>query len=173
MPQIFLDPVVVKQNPPAEVWHPNGPLPQPTRAFGFCIDFEALLPGDLILFSSVNAGFIGKAIRKIQEIGGYNSDDASWEHAAIYIQADTICEAVRSGVKIGSIFGYMGSHRIRIRRNPKLSVDERWSLVVNAIQQRDYAYGYLSVLSLAIKAHIGFWKQSGSNVLVFPKRRVS
>lgn len=172
MPQLLLDPETIKSNPPSERWTPDGPLPQCTRDFGCCIDFGALLPGDLILVSSVFPGFIGRAIRKVQKKGGYSDDDACWEHAAIYIQGDTICEATRSGVQIGSLFEYIGAHKIRVRRNPGLTQDKRWNLVVNALQQRDYAYGFGAVVGLCLKAHIGFWKPNGGKPLSFPKRAV-
>ena len=151
---------------------PEGPIPERTRAFGYCVDFKDLQPGDLLLFSSVKKSLISWGIRKVQTKGGYSQSDAQWEHAAIYIESDTICEATRSGVKVSSLHGYMGAHKIRVRRNLKLSPDERWSLVVNAIKQGDYAYGYSSIVSLLFKSIAGYWIKTKSRRLAYPRRAI-
>ena len=153
-------------------WVPKGPIPRHARDFGYCVDFAVLLPGDLILVSSEPSTFTARLIRKVQLLGGYHASDAAWEHAAVYVMDDTICEATRSGVRIGSIYSYLGTHRIRVRRNPKLTVDERWSLVVNALKSGNYAYGYSSVIGLAIKSWFGFWTKSRGRRMSYPKRAV-
>lgn len=114
---------------------------------------------------------IGKAIRSVQTMGGYAHEDARWEHAAVYIGDGALCEANRKGVQIGSIFDYAADHLIRIRRNTSLTQDERWELVVNALKQQNYHYGFLSICSILWKARGGFYRSQGKPVS-FPKSAV-
>jgi hypothetical protein len=168
----FLDPSSVSQKANFAAWTPDGPIPESARNFGFCVDFKDLQPGDLVLVSRARRSVISWGIRKVQKKGGYNLFDAQWDHAAVYINSDTICEATRSGVRVASIFSYLGTHKIRVRRNLSLSPEERWGLVVNAIKQGDYAYGYTSILGLIWKASFGYWTKSRSRRLDYPKRAV-
>lgn len=172
MIQLILDPTQAPTTPSLKNWNPTTPIPKAARDFGHCIDFDPLKPGDLILFSSTAPNFIGKGIRKVQEKGGYNERDAMWEHAAVYIMSDIICEATRAGVRVSSLYEYMGSHKIRVRRNEKLTDNERWALVVHALKQQNYAYGFLSVFGLVVKSKIGFWKPTGQKGSKYPKRAV-
>lgn len=172
MAQIFLDP---RSAPPlsetSPAWTPNGPIPPALREFGYCIDFASLNAGDLILFSSITPGLIPRSIRRVQLRGGYDEEDARWEHAAVYIGSEKICEATRHGVNVKPIYGYIGSHLIRVRRNLLLTTDEGWRLAIESLQLRNYRYGFFSILELYFKSRHGFWQGEGKPVS-FPKSSV-
>lgn len=172
MPQIVLNPSTVGANASnLAVWKPDYPIPIRLRTWGYCPNFNDWLPGDLILVSAIKPGFIGKAIRSVQEKGGYAKDDARWEHAAVYIGSGALCEANRKGVSIGSIFDYADQHLIRVRRNDTLTQDQRWELAVNALKQQNYSYGFFSIVSIVWKARSGFWNGQGKPIS-FPKSAV-
>ena len=172
MPQIVFDPSAAKRTSNPSSWKPENPIPPEIRSFGFCADFSPLLPGDLVLFSAINPDCIAKAIRKVQEVGGYSKDDARWEHAAVYIGDEAICEATRRGVRIGSLYDYLLKYKIRFRRNDSLTQDQRWNLAVHALRlQKIYKYGFYSIVELYFKSKIGFWKGNKSPKS-FPKRSV-
>lgn len=173
MVQHVLDPGHIESNPnlnPAD-WAPSGPIPQKLREFGYCVDLQLLKPGDLVLVSSITPGLIASAIRRVQAQGGYGGQDARWEHAAVYIGSSAICEATRAGVSVSSMYDYMGSHLIRVRRNIALTSDQGWNLAVHALQQKGYRYGFSSILGLYLKSRIGFWHRQGKPVS-FPKSSV-
>lgn len=154
-------------------WSPKTPIPNELRQFGYCIDFSQLLPGDLILVSANKAGLIAKAIRRVQAMGGYASADSRWEHAAIYIGSESICESERSGVQINSIYKYIGSYSLRVKRNVHLTPDQRWNLVVYALIQKNYSYGFFSAFDLFIKSIKGYWIHQGSPInSTFPTKSV-
>src|SRR5205807_7387 len=44
-----------------------------------------------------------------------------------------ICEATRKGVCYSPLYPYIGHHRIRVRRDPALTMDERWRIAVSAL----------------------------------------
>ncbi|WP_148296201.1 hypothetical protein [Methylophilus sp. OH31] len=145
-------------------WSPQTPIPNKLRQFGYCVNFNELLPGDLILVSSNKPGLIAKAIRKVQAMGGYAKADSRWEHAAIYIGSESVCESERSGVQINSIYKYIGPYSLRIKRNNNLTPDQRWNLVVYALIQKNYSYGFLSVFRLLMKSIRGYWIHQGSPI---------
>lgn len=171
MPQIILDPLIAKNLNNLAHWKPDYAIPSLIREWGYCPDFNDWLPGDLILVSAIKPNFIAKAIRRIQEKGGYASDDARWEHAAVYIGSGTLCEANRHGIRIVSIFDYTGSHLIRVRRNNSLTKDQRWELAVNALKKKNYSYNFFSIISIVWKAYNGFWTEQGK-AISFPKSAV-
>lgn len=167
----MLDPRDVSGNLANNSWTPDIPIPPRLRRFGYYIAHNSLQPGDLILFSSINPGWIPRMIRKVQARGGYDNLDAQWEHAAVYIGNHGICEATKKGVEANRIFDYIGSHLIKVRRNPNLTLDQGWKLVTHALLLKDYRYGFFSVAELFIKANSGFWSQDGKP-LSFPKSSV-
>ncbi len=170
MKQIILDPTCAKENNNLDSWKPDHPIPGNLRKWGYCPNFDEWLPGDLILFSAIKPSLIGKAIQRVQTYGGYASEDARWEHAAIYIGAGVLCEATRKGVKIGSIYDYVKNqdHIIRIRRSLLISKDKKdngWQLAVNALMQLNYSYGYFSIAEILFKSINGFWAKQNNRSL--------
>ena len=138
------------------VWQPVDPVPRNVREWGYCPNFPAWLPGDLILVSALQPGFVQKAIRTVQS-QGYAMDHARWEHAAVYIGSGALCEATRKGVSVGMIYPYVGKHLLRVRRNQALTPDQRWVLAVNALKLQDHSYGFRAIVELLWSARsIGF-----------------
>jgi hypothetical protein len=167
--QAFLDPDTAKTQSPIEQWAPNSPLPPALQKFGYFLDLRKLLPGDLILFSAQKPNFVQRRIRAVQTIGGFGPDHARWEHAAVYIGSGAVCEATGSGVGVGDLFTRIETSKIRVRRNPNLSNDERWMLVVHALKQKNYAYGMWSIATLIVGSRFGYWKHK-SGPISFPHR---
>ena len=91
------------------------------------------MPGDLILVSATSPNHIQKAIERVQIKGGYAAEHAQWHHAAVYLGDYGICEATRSGVKADKIYQYIGNHKIRVRRDTSLALNQRWKIAVQAL----------------------------------------
>ena len=132
-------------------WRPADPVPRSIREWGYCPDFSAWLPGDLLLVSALRPGFVQKAIRVVQS-QGYALEHARWEHAAVYIGSGALCEATRKGVSVTTIYAYVRTHLLKLRRNPGLTPDQRWDLAVNALKLQDHTYGFWSIIELLWRA---------------------
>jgi len=62
----------------------------------------------------------------------------------------------------------MGSHLLKIRRNPHLTNDQRWDLAVNALKLQDHSYGFASIIELLWKANtVGYW---ADGITLYSKR---
>jgi hypothetical protein len=138
-------------------WTPPGPIPKAVRSFGRFPNADQWLPGDLILLSAVQPRLVSRQIIHAQEEGGFAPEHARWHHAAVYVGELRICEATLGGVKAVFLYPYIGSHRIRVRRPPGLTPDERWKLVVNSLFHLGQGYSFETVLALAWQARKGFW----------------
>lgn len=142
-----------------DVWTPSEPLPHAVRKFGFVPDVDLWRPGDLLLFSSVKPGWISKAITQTQA-RGWNTCDARWHHAAVYIGRSRVCEATMGGVGLGSVYKYIPTHLIRARRCPILDHDLVGShdLVVAALIRLNRWYSLSTAASIWWKSLSGFSK---------------
>lgn len=148
-PQIVLDPTVL---PVSSTPHPDPPtkILKRVRKFGFLPNTQNWLPGDLILVSAIDPGFIPKSIIKVQSTF-YAADHARWHHAAVYISDNMICEALRGGVQhISIIDKYIDTHKIRVRRDvdPSLSLDQRYKIAIEALIRLKYKYSTQSIAKL-------------------------
>lgn len=156
-PYLFLDP----RNAAAEAagsYPPTTPLPPHVRQFGYVPDESLLLPGDLVLTSAINPSFGSRAIINVQTDGGHDPEDARWHHAAVYLGEMVVCEAqVWGGVRITSLYDYVGGHLLRFRRDPNLSGDDRWKLVVHAMYRLSDPYSVWALVRLWFQSQIGFW----------------
>ena len=168
--QIILNPHNTGANYNGVIWHPKYPIPPKVRELGYCPDYDAWNPGDLILVSSLKPGFIANSIRKVQKKGGYLECHAKWEHAAVYIGSGAICEANRNGVVVDTIFRYSCDHLIRVRRNTTLTKDQGWELAVNALKRQNCSYSMLSIVNLYFKSLVGFHRAGSS--INFPKSAI-
>lgn len=135
---------------------PNGPLSPTEVEMGKVIDLHGLLPGDLILVSAIEQQFVGHMIRQVQEKGGFLPEHARWEHAAMYIGQGVIIEATRKGVKRAMLSKFAKDHRIRVRRDGTLSIEERYQLVVHALTLSDTPYNFIDIVKLWRKSRFGF-----------------
>lgn len=124
-------------------------IPEHVRQLGYAPDITQWQPGDLILVSAVTPGLVGRAITRTQLRMGFAAADARWQHAAMYIGKDLICEATRSGVKAVHFYKYVKQpHLIRLRREPALSAAQRLQMVVEALQMLSYQYSTRSIWRL-------------------------
>lgn len=148
----------------------QGPLSQRELTLGKVIDLNQLLPGDLILISACQPGFIGRNIQKVQELGGYLTEHARWEHAALYVGKGVICEANRRGVRRAMLSKYVGDHYLRFRRNPNLTIQERYELVIQALASQDFSYNFREIFRLWKSARFGFGNSLKANVQLLGKQ---
>lgn len=79
MAQVVLDPADTST---VGTWKAPVAIPPRLRAFGRFPDITQCRPGDLLLVSAVEKGFVSRQIVKAQKRGGYAEDDARWHHAA-------------------------------------------------------------------------------------------
>lgn len=142
-----------------EVWTTSEPIPQSIRTFGFIPNVDLWKPGDLLLFSSIKPDWVSRKIIKAQG-RGWNLDVARWHHAAVYIGSSRICEATIRGVGVVSIYKYVPSHLIRVRRCPILNLDMVGShaLVVTALTRLNRWYSLTTAVSIWWKSLSGFSK---------------
>jgi len=154
MPQIVLDPA---DKTTVGTWKAPGAIPPQLRSFGRFPDVTKWRAGDLLLVSAVKPPFSSQQIIKAQERGGYAEEDARWHHAAIYVGRSNVCEALTRGVTHGPIYKYVGSHLLRVRRDPLLTPDDGWQLAMEAMTNLRTSYSFGAIASLARKARRGFW----------------
>lgn len=170
MPQVILQP----NDAPEGVHIFEGPLSQKELKFGKVLDLTQLLPGDLLLVCACEPGLVGRAIRQVQQRGGYLSEHAQWEHAAIYIGKGVICEATRGGVRRSMLSKYVGDHFIRVRRNLTLSIEQRYETAIHALAIQGFSYDFWEIFRLWKSARFGFGDSTKANVqrlgTQYPKR---
>lgn len=155
MPQLCLDPARLNAT---GTFSPVGPRPPALRQFGYYPNTDDWLPGDIILFSAVAPAFSGRMIRTFQERCGYAPEDARWQHAAIYVGQERICEAVTPRVRFQPLHDRVGTHLIRVRRLPGLNTDRRYAVAINALAHLGERYGYGEIFRLLRYGHL-FWKK--------------
>ena len=152
MPQLCLHPNDATQG----VATISGPLSSNETALRKIIDLQGLLPGDLILTTSIAPNLIQRSIRAVQKKGGYPEEHARWEHAAMYIGKGVLCEATRKGVQRQMLSHYVGSHILRLRRAPNLLPTTQHELAIQALSFQGYPYGYWEIVRLVKAAKLGF-----------------
>ena len=155
--QVFLDP---RDLTTAGQWKPPVTIPPSLRQFGRFPDVSKWLPGDLLLLSSIKPRRISQYIIHGQERGGYASEDARWHHAAVYLgDGINICEAVPGkGVRYTPIYHYIGGYLLRIRRDPTLTMDQRWRIAMQSLTRLGSSYGFRGILSLIRQSWQGYWQ---------------
>lgn len=145
MSQIILDPT----NAIASISHPDPPtkIPRKIRDFGFWPNTQAWHPGDLVLVSAIKPSFVSEHIIRVQKTK-YADEDARWHHAGVYIGDNFICEALRSGVIHTSIDKYIDIHKIRVRRDFSLDLEEGYKIAIEALCRLHYKYSLGSIVKL-------------------------
>lgn len=134
----------------------QGPLAENELVLGKVIDLDRLLPGDLILVSSLAPDYIVRCIRKVQERGGYTPEHSRWDHAALYVGKGVICEATKNGVRRARLSKYVGRHLIRARRAAGLTLESRYELAIHALTLHGFSYDFREVFRLWRAARHGF-----------------
>lgn len=145
MSQSFLDP---GDNQTNGSWRPSGPIPAEVRRFGRFPNIDDWLPGDLLLVAAVKPDWIQQEIVKAQERRGYDSVDARWTHAAVYMGDGYLCEAGTSRVRYAPVATYVGDHLIRVRRDSALTETERWRLAIQAVVRLGEPYDFRKIFSI-------------------------
>lgn len=168
MPQVVLDPA---DKTTVGTWKAPGAIPPQLRQFGKFPDITKWRAGDLLLVSAVEPPVFSRQIIKVQQHGGYAEEDARWHHAAIYVGKTNVCEALTTGVAHGSIYKYVGSYLLRVRRDPLLTPDEGWQIAMEAMTNLRTSYSFPTIASLARKARRGFWRRP-SKRSVLPDRAI-
>lgn len=133
-------------------WQPPARLPDAVRDFGKYPDTSQWQPGDVLLFSHTNPVWISRLIIRSQRRLGFGSEHSKWHHAAVYIGDGYIVEATARGVRHNDLYPYLGSHFIRIRRDPEVTINEGYRIAVAALRRHGYSYGFWSVLLLGWQA---------------------
>ena len=129
MPQLLLDPRGITGD--LEVRPAPATLPERVREFGYLPDFTLWRPGDLLLFSELERGFISNHIVKAQERSHYAPENARWHHVAIYIGSSDLCEAApEDGVRCRPVAEYVGNTLIRVRRNENINADNAYGIAI-------------------------------------------
>lgn len=150
MPPLILDPADVTVA--GEPWQPRSPVPPDVRRFGYVPNFDEWRPGDIILVEAVRPTWTQRAISRTHERMGFSSADGRWTHAALYVGEGNICEAVISGVRHHPIYAYVGAHRLRVRRDPTLSVDSQYRVAIRALTHMRRDYSLASALRVGLTA---------------------
>ena len=162
MPQLVLDP---GDQTTVGFWKPQGPIPPVLRRVGRFPNTDDWLPGDLVLMSKIQPDLNQRAIIGAQERGGFEPLDARWQHAAVYLGENGLCEAAGSGVRVSSLITeYVGSHLLRVRR-PDLDVHERYRLCMKSLTRTPEPYDWLGAFVLLLQSVSGFWRQGPRSVL--------
>lgn len=112
-------------------------------------------------------------IGKVQEKGGFQSEHARWEHAAVYIGKGQICEANKRGVKCAMLSKYAASHWIRVRRDAGLTMDRRYELAIHALTSTTMKYNFLDIIALWKQSRFGFGSVEGGRKLLGPQYQKS
>lgn len=157
--QFFVDPADPRST---GIWEPSGPIPQSLRAFGRFPDTNTWQPGDLVLFSAVKPSLLTNRIVTMQSRGGYDSEDARWHHAAIYVWGDIICEAGAAGVSCMPMYDHIGHSLLRVRRDPDVDREQGYQIAITAMARLGEKYGYKRLWDLKGVAKRGFWKLARS-----------
>ncbi len=137
---------------------PKTPIPPQLRNFGRYPNTVDWLPGDILLFSDVKPGFIGKTIQKVQTDCGYAPADAMWQHAAIYVGNEHMCEAVFPKLRFHPIYGDVTKRYIRVRRMPDLTREHRYEIAIIGLTKLGSWYGWpelMQVLKLRGRMWVG------------------
>ncbi|MGQ0618521.1 MAG: hypothetical protein ACT4QA_01170 [Panacagrimonas sp.] len=85
--------------------------------FGHLPDIGRWKIGDLLFFSSI--GTPDPDDKKLQDYQAklFGAEHAHWHHVAVYTGAYQLCHAdYPDGVRLGTIFPYVGNYRIKVRR---------------------------------------------------------
>lgn len=171
MAQIVLDPNPA-QIKPIGSWQPSGPIPPYIRNFGYFPNIDDWLPGDLLLVSSVKPPWVSRQIIASQKRGGYVAEDARWHHAAIYLGEANVCEATGQGVHVAPLFGYVGDHLLRVRRDTNLKIEDRFRLAMAALLRLGTRYSAGDVVGLFARSFRGYWDGSPGAVSPLGARAV-
>ena len=144
-------------------------LPPCSREWGRLLDTKNLLPGDLLLFRSINPDRVSSGISSAQAQGGLAVCHAQWTHAAVYLgDGEHICEStfkergMRWGVNIRSVHHYCNKeYAIRARRPIVTDEKQRISIAVGAMARLSNRYNFFDIIRFKKAAQKGLFRFAG------------
>jgi len=116
------------------------------RTFGYIPDMDKLLPGDLLLFSTIKPSRITRFISTAQLNSGFSDEHARWTHAAVHIANGRMVEAVPvGGVKFGFLFDRILTSLVCVRRRENLTKLQRAEICINVLSRlgKSYSMSYI------------------------------
>ncbi len=132
-------------------FHPKSPIPPALRAFGRYPNTDEWLPGDIILFSDTQPGLVSRMIQKVQADCGYAPAHAMWQHAAIYIGNEHLCEAVWPRIRVHPLFDAVQGRYICVRRMAQLSSEQRFGIAISCLTKLGGQYGWPELLRILVE----------------------
>lgn len=163
-PQLFLDPRKTGRTGTARPAPTR--LPHAVREFGHLPDFNLWRPGDALLFSSIQPGFMQRRIIEMQRCSGYAPEHARWHHAGIYLGDRYVCEAVPGGVRYRPVVECVPNYLIRARRDQKLGATQAFRVAMRAVMRLSKPYSHWR----AMRAWLRSWSLGGSSPLDYRAR---
>lgn len=155
--QVFLDPAMAASSATGTT-EVTPPFPQQLLHFGFFPEISALMPGDLMLFMAQKPQWVSRRIQEAQKRGGFQDYHARWHHAAVHIGKGYVVEAVAEGrVSYRQIYHYIGTHCIRVRRDPRLSDGQRYELAIEALTMLRRRYSLAAIPRIFWHTLKGLW----------------
>jgi hypothetical protein len=133
-------------------------LPASVREFGLVPDFNQCLPGDLILFRDVAQSRTSRLIAGAQTRAGFAPEHSCWTHAAIFLYADFIVEAVPwPGIKTRTLYSDIPRRMMRVRRDISLSDIQRYEIALRALRMLGTRYSWITAISIGMDMFKGLW----------------
>lgn len=124
------------------------------REFGFLVDDERLLPGDLLLFAPIQPTWDEKALIHFQR-KAFPEKHAKWVHAAVYTGPHQTCEAtLQRGTHASSLFPrvHKEGYLIKARRVPALTGCAGHQISIEALRGIPTRYALWLVLLQSVKS---------------------
>jgi hypothetical protein len=82
-------------------------------------------------------------------------------------EAPSFVKLGRFAIRVGTIYDYIGTHRLKIRRDQGIDSETRWLIVVNALKNKSVKYGFKSIVKLWFKSKKGFWSPAVNERILF------
>lgn len=152
-------------------WSPTLAFDTRIREFGSVPDFSRMMPGDLVLTAPTDPDRFQRYISAAQQAGGHDAFDAQFTHVLMYAGDEHhVFESVfefkglvdpgsRGGVRLGSIFDYVGpEHRLLVRR-PPCDESKRLRLIIEAAASIGRRYGVGYILKCLWRTRAGWWSR--------------
>lgn len=131
-------------------------LPPALLRFKHIPDLSRMQPGDIVLVQPRSAPAFLRSHWWIQQTQSKLVPEsyAGWIHAALYVGRDMVVEAVPPRVTVNAFSRYAPTHRIKVRRCPKLGEADVFKACVEALRWIGTPYNNWDVLGFGM-AYVG------------------